>query len=62
MELALHAYDPELEVELEIIDEDDAWFHVSEAALAELDDVEPLRDGLLRQALRFLIRRRRDER
>ena len=49
----LHAREPELEVELEIVDED-AWFD------QEVVDDEPLpSDGFLRQALRFLVRRLR---
>ena len=57
----LHAYDPELEVEIEVIDLDDAWFEQPDDVIAATADV-PLRHGLLRQALRFLVRRRRDER
>lgn len=52
----LYARQPELEVELEVIDED-AWF---EQEVVD-DDPPPLRDGILRQALRFLIGRRRHE-
>ena len=54
----LYAREPELEVELEIFDED-GWF---EQSVDEVEEVPPLRHGILRQALRFLIRRRRDER
>ena len=53
----LHAREPDLEVELEVIDEE-AWF---EQEIVD-DDPPPLRHGILRQALRFLIGRRRHER
>jgi len=53
----LYAREPDLEVELEVIDEE-AWF---EQEIVD-DEPPPLRHGILRQALRFLIRRRRDER
>jgi hypothetical protein len=54
----LYAREPELEVELEVFDED-SWF---EQSVDDVEEVPPLRHGILRQALRFLIRRRRDER
>ena len=55
----LYAREPDLEVELEVIDED-AWFE--QEIVDDSDEPPPLRHGILRQALRFLIRRRRDER
>lgn len=56
----LHARDPELEVEIEVLELDDQWF---DREVSETHEPErPLRDGILRQALRFLVGRRRDER
>ena len=42
----LHAYDPDLEVEIEVIDLDDSWFEQPDDVIAATADVPPRERGL----------------